>query len=155
MPKNIKQAKRPNGATKKKATVVTSKTDRKLVDNNSFGWINILAFIGVLVIAGLIGFVSNNYKTSKTTTPAVAAAQSISYNGEDGKNALDLLKDKADIQTQDSSMGTFVIGINNTIDTDTHYWMFYVNGELASSTPDQYVTKNSDRIEWRYDDFSQ
>lgn len=72
----------------------------------------------------------------------------ISYQGEEGKDALFLLRQKAIVQ-QDKS------GLVNSIDgrkTDAgkrEYWAFYVNGKLAPVGAADYVTKTQDKIEWK------
>lgn len=127
-----------------------------MVNNNrnssSIGLLNIIAIIVVIVIAGAVGFLADKYnpKAAKQKQE-VASVQAISYDGEEGKTALELLKAKAEIQTQDSSIGSFVTEINGTANTDDHFWMFYVNNELAPVASDQYQTKNGDKIEWRYE----
>ena len=118
----------------------------------SVGLINIIAIIVVLVILGAIGYGASKHQTAaEKQKQEVASVQAISYDGEEGKTALDLLKTKAEVQTQDSSIGSFVTEINGTTNTDDHFWMFYVNGELAPVASDQYQTKNGDKIEWRYE----
>lgn len=115
---------------------------------------NIAAMVGVLIIALLAGWgfdLARQNQVAKQTEEKVAAVQSIAYDGQDGQNALDLLKKQATVETQDSSMGAFVISVNGIGNTNTQYWMFYVNGELAATAADQYQTKNTDKIEWRYE----
>lgn len=149
-----------------KAKVVTKKKDltKKIevtenvsqkIATPSFGIVNVVAIIVVLVIFGLVGFWSSKNNSNSNTKQNVAAAQVVAYDGEDGKNALELLKNKAEIQTQDSSIGIFVVGINNISDSEDHFWLLYVNGELAQSTPDKLVTKNGDKLEWRFEQFNQ
>lgn len=144
--------------SKKVVQKVNSTVDVRVKSNNKIDLsvMNIVAMIIVLAIFGFIGYFSaqkNNVNTD-LNTQAVAAVQAIAYDGEDGKNALDLLKSKAEIQTQDSSIGVFVISINGVSNSNDHFWMFYVNGELAQVSADQYTTKNGDKIEWRYDQFN-
>ena len=115
------------------------------------GVVNIVAMAIVIILFGAGGhFLGKNVSNTKTEKQ-VAAAQVVSYDGQDGKNALDILKEKADIKVQDSSIGTFVLSINGTSNSEDHYWMFYVNDELSPFGADQYQTKGSDKIEWRYE----
>ncbi|AKM81830.1 MAG: hypothetical protein UT28_C0001G0011 [Berkelbacteria bacterium GW2011_GWE1_39_12] len=147
------KAKKTKANSHKIIAEVTTKPKQK---NTNFSLVNGLAIIAVIAMLGAVGYLSsNNSGVNKNNTQTVAAAETVRYDGEDGKNALELLRNKtSNVETQDTSMGTFVTGINNTIDTDTNFWMFYVNDELAQSTPDQYITKNSDKIEWRYEAFN-
>lgn len=83
-----------------------------------------------------------------------ASSSSVVYDGQDGRNALDLLKVFNRVETKDTSFGPQVVGINGLIpDEKTHYWAFYVNGSLAQVGADQYVTKNGDKIEWKVEGF--
>ena len=144
--------------SKKVIKKVNSTVDVKVKskNNNDLSPMSVIAMIIVLAIFGFIGFFAaqKNDINSQPTEQSVAAVQAFAYDGEDGKNALDLLKSKAEIQTQDSSIGVFVISINGVSNSEDHFWMFYVNGELAQVSADQYTTKNGDKIEWRYDQFN-
>lgn len=139
--------------TKKVEEKVTSEVRH---NTSSLSIANIIAIVVALVIVAFVGYgvdVLRENKLSNGAQKSVASVQTVRYDGEDGKNALDLLKSKAEIQTQDSSIGVFVTSINGTSNSDRQYWLFYVNDALAESAADQYVTKNSDKIEWRYESF--
>ena len=116
---------------------------------------NVLAIVVAIVLFGLVGHFIGKYDQNKVTeeTATVAATQVFAYDGEDGKNALELLKAKADVQTQDSSLGSFVTSINGVENSEDHFWLFFVNDEMANSGADQFQTKNDDKIEWRYEIF--
>lgn len=99
-------------------------------------------------------------KTEPTTSqqPATqpAAQQTeryVTYNGEEGKTALELLKKaNATVVTKDSSYGPYVDSINGVVGgTEGKYWAFYVNGKLASVGADAYKTKTGDKIEWKFE----
>ena len=121
--------------------------------NDNFSLMNIVAVIVLIILIGLGGhFIGKSKSTEITpTVPEIAAVQSIIYDGVDGKKALDLLKEKNEVKIQESSLGSFVTSINGTENSEDHYWMFYINGEIASQGADQYETKNADKIEWRYE----
>jgi hypothetical protein len=114
-------------------------------------------FIIVIIIA-VIGVV---YAFSRTpeSVPATAqesqqAGSAISYDGQDGRNALDLLKVFHQVETKDTSFGPQVMGIDgNHPDESNSYWAFYVNGKLADKGADQYVTSNNDKVEWKVEHF--
>ena len=119
---------------------------------SKIGLINIIAIIVVIGLAGIGGHFLGRWEQNRNTaTQEVASVQTLAYDGEDGQNALDLLKAKADVQAQESSIGSFVTEINGTQNSEDHFWMFYVNDELAPVAADQYQTKNDDKIEWRYE----
>lgn len=142
----------------KKTKKETVKESVKVVSKQNGSWstVNVIAVIITLVIVGLVGMgfdKVNQNRTANDTVKEVAAVSAIAYDGEDGKTALDLLKTRATIETQDSSIGIFVVAINGMTNSDSQYWMFYVNGELAPVAADQYASKNGDKIEWRYETF--
>lgn len=120
---------------------------------SGFKLMNAVALVVVVAIVGLSGHFIGKYNTNKTNNAKqeVEAVQVVAYEGVDGKNALDLLKERAKVQSQESSLGVFVTGINGTVNSDDHFWLFYVNGEMGAVASDQYQTKNGDKIEWRYE----
>lgn len=129
-------------------------------NKNSWGWGN---FIAIIILAGILivgGSLLGNHVSKKQAAKQVAGAEAtlqpvvektVSYEGENDKTALELLKAKNKIETQESSIGVFVTSINDTPNQDNKYWMFYVDGNLASTSADQYKTKNGEKIEWRYE----
>jgi len=121
-------------------------------NNSSTGLINIIAIIVVIIIAGVVGFLADKYNPKAGgQKQAIASVQTIAYDGQEGKTALDLLKEKADIQAEESSIGSFVTEINGIANSEDHFWMFYVNNDLAPVASDQYQTKDGDKIEWRFE----
>lgn len=140
----------------KKAAPIAKKTATKKAsikkDPAEFGILNILAVIAVIAIFAIAGFLINRYNQKAVPAPkAVQAAQSINYDCAEGKTALAILKEKADIKTVDSSFGAYVDSINNTSNNDGSFWIFYVNGNMAEVGPDQYNCKPNDKVEWRYE----
>ncbi len=97
--------------------------------------------------------------TPKTQTPvkekpvAVEPVENaIKYNGQEGKNALELLKAKYTVETKSyGSAGEFVESINGVKPDTKHFWKFFVNGKSASVGAGSYVTKDSDVLEWKLD----
>jgi hypothetical protein len=73
----------------------------------------------------------------------------IKYTGQSGVDALTLLKKHASIQTKHYSFGDLVTSINGTAGNGPKYWTFYLNGKEASVGAGSYVTKSTDKIEWR------
>lgn len=86
---------------------------------------------------------------AQTTTSSQQTTTYIAYDGQEGQSALDLLKTKAAVATQDSAYGPYVDQINDTKATDGKYWSFYVNGQMASLGAADYTTKAGDKIEWK------
>lgn len=122
----------------------------KLIEDG-FGLVNMVAIFALILLVGVFGnYLGKSLEKPQAVNQQVIAAQAISYDGQDGKTALELLKTRATIETQDFSVGIYVTSINGVQNSQDHYWMFYLNGELSSVGADQYVTKSSDKIEWRY-----
>lgn len=74
----------------------------------------------------------------------------ISYQGEDGKTALQLLERNHSVEATTSNLGAFIRSIDGLGNSESEYWMFYVNNSLSPLAADKYITKNYDKIEWRY-----
>jgi hypothetical protein len=81
-----------------------------------------------------------------------APAQYVSYKGQDGKNALDLLKatHKVEVKVY-SGIGEFVDGIDGLKSDTKHFWSFYVNGKQSTVGAGSYTTKTTDTIEWKFE----
>ena len=129
-------------------------------EKTSWGLGNLIAIIilGGLVILG--GHLLGNYTAQKQAQKSVAGIESVfkpvvekvvSYEGQNDKTALELLKSSHQIETQDSSIGIFVTAIDDVKNSENKYWMFYVDGKLASLGADQYKTKDGEKIQWRYE----
>lgn len=95
-------------------------------------------------------------KTHQTnpSKPAVVSTQAathyLTYQGDNGKTVLDLLKQHAHVVVKNSSFGPLVDSIND-VQGGGKYWMFYVNGKQASVGAGAYVTKNWEKIEWKFE----
>ena len=88
--------------------------------------------------------------TEVTPTEQTEPTTQISYQGEDGKTALELLKANADVKTtNDLSLGEYVTSINGNDGGGTKYWLFYIDGKEAPEGADKYVTNSNEAIEWK------
>lgn len=103
-----------------------------------------LAFFGAA--CSLTTTVNRNVNTAANANQAVT----ISYAGQDGKNALELLESGHQVDVSDQ-------GFVNTIDGiepgPHQFWAFYVNGTSADVGAKDYQTKSSDTIEWKLEAF--
>ncbi len=118
-----------------------------------------LIVVGLALVVGLL-IQTQNKKTNLTTfqnqqqssTTVDKAKESLSYKGEEGKDALTLLKVKAKIEQDKSGL---VISINGRkANSSVHeYWAFYVNRKLAPVGPADYKTKDVDTIEWKIEKY--
>lgn len=73
----------------------------------------------------------------------------ISYQGVEGKNALELLKSAHQVETRKFDFGEMVQSIDGVKAPATHFWAFYVNGELAPVGAGAYQTKSAETISWK------
>ena len=75
-----------------------------------------------------------------------------SYKGKDGKNALEILKNKTKVEQNSTGL---VVSINGRMaySAKKEYWSFYVNGKTAEVGPADYNTKNGDLIEWKIEKY--
>lgn len=79
-----------------------------------------------------------------------ATTEAISYPGQDGKNALELLQQK---HTVDVSAEGFVNSIDGQKPSDHQFWAFYINGQSATVGAKDYQAKTNDTIDWKLETF--
>jgi hypothetical protein len=136
----------------------------------------IYGIVGLLIVAGFVGggvIVLQQRQPAKTavqTTPTpspaptapvgtisqassgAALVHTLTYKGEDGKTALDLLKQHdPTAQTKGEGTNAYVTAIGGyTANADKHeYWEMFVNGQSSSVGAGSYTTKSTDTIEWK------
>jgi hypothetical protein len=73
----------------------------------------------------------------------------IKYNGQSGIDALTLLKKHAKVEAKHYSFGDLVTSINGSKGNGPKYWIFYANGKESQIGAGAYITKNSDKLEWK------
>ncbi len=89
-------------------------------------------------------------KTAETKDPA-RDLKTITYEGEDGETALDLLREHGyDVAVESSKLGDYVTGIGDVTATKTEYWLFEVDGKMPSVGADAYETKDGEQVEWKF-----
>jgi hypothetical protein len=115
-------------------------------------------FVIVVIIASIgVVFAFTRKPVSAPSISGTSVEQQIdyvSYDGQDGRNALDLLRVFHQVETKATSFGPQVVGIDgNHPDESNSYWAFYVNGKLADKGADQYITSNNDKVEWKVEHF--
>jgi hypothetical protein len=87
----------------------------------------------------------------QTQTQPQVASNVIEYKGQDGKNALELLKASHRVDAQHYSFGDLVSGIDGITPDTKHFWAMYVNGQFSQVGASAYETKSSDTIKWQMD----
>ncbi len=113
----------------------------------------ITILLGILIIFTLFSPIATKKSDISTVSPtSIQAAKNVSYSGREGVDALNLLKEKATVEQEASG---FVSGINGRkADTaEKEFWAFYVNGKMAEVGPADYVTKDTDNIEWKIENY--
>lgn len=128
-----------------------------------FSWLSKVLLVSVVVI--LVAAGCNNNKNPEVNSGNQPSTQDqsgtqdqsvktevISYQGVEGKNALDLLKASYTVETENfSGIGEFVKTINGVAPSKDQFWGFYVNGVSSNVGAAQYMTKATDKIEWKLD----
>lgn len=109
--------------------------------------------ISILVVFAVLGILfSSGTKNNRTVQhpPVITAikSQTFSYKGEDGKDALTLLKEKTAVTQNASGLVTSING-RKADSIKREFWAFYVNGKPSTVGPKEYMTKSTDNISWR------
>lgn len=93
---------------------------------------------------------SEEYSAEPEQQVQQVPSTSITYQGVDGRNALDLLKETHNVETQEfSGIGEFVNSIDGIEPDSSHFWGFYINDQQAQVGASQYETSSGDVIEWK------
>ncbi len=91
-------------------------------------------------------------KTSARPTKSLDGKK-IVYQGVEGENALEILKQGLDVKTKSfEGLGEFVQSIDGIEGDNKMAWIFYLNGQPANQGAGSYITKNDDTIEWKYEE---
>ena len=115
----------------------------------------------VLALAGCGGSDRTADSAKAETSSAKAAATKteapdrdltkVTYEGEDGETALELLEDNGyDVEVETSDLGSYVTAIGDVEATKSKYWLFYVDGKMPPKGADVFETKDGQQVEWRY-----
>jgi hypothetical protein len=100
--------------------------------------------------AGSIGYVATRPHSAAHAMVAVTRPTThLSYRGQQGIDALSLLKQHASVQTKHYSFGDMVVAINGVAGNGPKYWTFYINGKEANVGAGSYVTKGGDLLDWK------
>ena len=112
--------------------------------------------LAVLATAGWLAISNNTDLEVQTQTEQAEVEQNdetqITYAATAGKTALEQLLELNDtVVTQEASYGTYVDSINGLKGGENGaYWIFFVNGEMASVGADAYIAEGGELIEWKY-----
>lgn len=115
--------------------------------------------VAILLASGYLGrgkapeTTPQSVSSTATDQAGVAPNFVVQYQGQDGKNALELLKASHKVSTKTfTGVGEYVESIDGISPDSSHFFSFYVNGQQAQVGADQYVTKATDQIEWRLEE---
>lgn len=119
----------------------------------------------VALAAGLVAGCSGSDPASTPTGSASASVDptehvaenltEFSYDGEDGRTALELLQEHdPDASVQGEGENAFVTAIRGReADQDSEFWALYVDGEQAQVGAGTLETKDGQTITWKLEEF--
>jgi hypothetical protein len=113
----------------------------------------LLLTVGLVTIGagcGLTTTIRIPKDSASTVTLNTPTTEVISYPGQDGKNALELLQQNHAV---DVSAEGFVNAIDGRQPGDHQFWAFYVNGQSATVGAIDYQAKNNDTIDWKLESY--
>ena len=110
----------------------------------------VAALVALCVAGGLGAYgIHQQSGAAQTVVDTAHALVRISYHGQDGIDALTLLKRHAAVTTKHYSFGDLVTTINGSAGNGPKYWTFYINGKEASIGAGTYISKDRDILEWK------
>ena len=128
----------------------------------------ILIIVGIVALVGLGGLgwyyfsedsdapQSQTQTTQSTEQTAVQISDDgrlVAYDGVVGETALESLKRLTVVETKSYDFGEQVIAINGLTASDSEFWSFYVNDQMASVGAGSYNSVAGDKIEWKLEIF--
>lgn len=121
--------------------------------------ISVLVLIALLLLAIISGLAFTGYSigegnndTNGRVTLRINVLGSATQKTYEFVNitALELLQRDNNVNLTYSKYGAFVECINEICSDNNNYWMYYVNGEMASVGAGDYSARNNDTIEFKY-----
>lgn len=117
-------------------------------------------FILVIAVVGIFLISPSALNKQKSDNPTISPASaqisetkdSFAYKGKNDTDALTLLKERTEVMQDDSGLVTSING-READSGAREYWSFYVNNEMANVGPADYITKDSDNIEWKIESY--
>lgn len=112
----------------------------------------------LVILLVLVGLGAAAGKFAQDTAPSANTVQqtpeTITYQGQDGKTVLELLKATHQVETIDQgSAGTYIKSIDGVAQSGNSYWLYYVDGQIGEVGVDKATTTNGQIIQWRYETF--
>jgi len=128
---------------------------KKIILELRKNWKQILLVV-VLVLG--VGYIFE-FKETKTNNEEknevkseVVDNKSFEYKGEEGKDALSLLREKTSVELDNKGMVVLVNGRKAEAEK-REFWGFYVNGKMAEVGASDFKTKDTDVINWKIENY--
>jgi glucose uptake protein GlcU len=117
-----------------------------------------LAF--TVFIFGIVMIVSSNNPQKSVQSVKISVQPSqikpnlkyFSYQGQENIDALTLLKQITSLKMDNSGLVTSING-REAQARNKEFWAFYINGKMSQVGPAQYITKSTDKIEWKIENY--
>lgn len=105
--------------------------------------------IGALTVAYLYDQGVIFPKKVEETVQITERITTLTYQGQEGKTALELLESTAQTVKAGEGENAYITSINGVAaDSTKEYWAFSINGEASMVGAGSYITKGSDVIKW-------
>lgn len=88
--------------------------------------------------------------TKNSNVNTAIPAQEITYSGQEGKTAYELLAATHDVE---ASTEGFVSAIDGIKPTGRQFWSFKVNGQSAAKGAKEVITSDNDTITWQLETY--
>ena len=114
----------------------------------------LIVFALVLSLSGCINQpnIGSNQIPVKLIVNYSGYSQTFDVNVSENSTAFDLLKKFVHLDYKESpGLGAFINSINNVSNTNTDYWMFYIDGNQSGVGVSSYFINKSVTIEMRYE----
>lgn len=108
----------------------------------------------LFAVFSIVSYEKLNHLVVRPAELAVSQKQTtyFSYFGKNGQNALTLLQEQTAVAEDHSGLVVSIDG--HKANAVAHeYWAFYVNNKMADVGPAAYVTKDTDKIEWKIEKY--
>lgn len=116
-------------------------------------WGVIVGLVLLLAIGSTATTIAVKHHNKQAAITKIQTTHELSYSGKTGDSVLVLLKQHASsVVVKSSSYGAFVDSIDGVKGGQGgKYWMYYVNGKLATVGAGAYKTKTGDHIVWKFE----
>lgn len=75
--------------------------------------------------------------------------KTVNHNGKTGYSAYELLTKITQVEADNTGFGPIVKSINGVAQTDKEFWLYSVDGKMATVGAHEYQTQDGEKIEWK------